>query len=1681
MSDKGSVFQKGGGGTNFEQAIQTAFLTGLIITGSAPCLPSNEIIEVSFQNTSRGYETDDLLVIAKSGLGEHKLLMQIKHDVSFTENEVTFKEVLQAFWKDYKNTAIFDKTKDKLIIVKGGLTRDERNHFKSIFNWANSHATVVDFINEINRIKAKKERLEIIRNILNEAKASGNTALTDEEIWGFAKCIDVLEYDLLQTGSVDQAYFLNLIRLSKNKVSALNEKEIWDGLSAIAAQLNKDGGNITTETIRQMDIYKHFSTENLIPHFKAIEKLKSDSSTIVNPIKDTIGEVHLKRPVITESIVHSIATFPITIVTGKPGVGKSAQVKDLFQNELATSGIFVFKADQFSQPHIANVFSNQGVDISIQDIFTCISLIPDKIVYLDSFEKLLEADPECAFKQLVGILAQYSDIKLIVSSRKYAIDLVIQKFGLSKENIGVVEIPLLTDVELEIVSEKYPQLKNVLGNEKIKPLLQIPKYLDFAVKALHKSGDDYAEIELADFKNRLWNILVVDEANEKNGLPIKRENAFMEIAVKRAKEMKLFTQPVTADAEATALLVKDEILAKEPLNRRYTPAHDILEDWALVKHISSVYEDTTYVDDFFNKIGKEPAIRRAFRLWIEELLTDDGGQVVTLVRDVLSSETIERYWTDEILTAIFRSEVSDAFFISFEKDLLVENAKLLIRCLHIIKTCCKENNGRINLLLPIGSGWRAILIFIEEHIDQLADNRLNITSYLSDWHLRLMFQFKEIEQNELVAAKNIVLHYIGEIESGLQFWQKRELESRRKDLIAILFNLAPITKHEIKQLVEKSFKNDEKHTRQHRLLDEILIKKCLSGFGNQELVKELPELIIESAWKRWKLRSIDPPAPRSLMAMLANDGLLNDKCWGIEDEHDFSPSGVYKTPLYNLIQYHPLKGLKFLVQFINYSVDFYAKANCQYKHKIKELEFEFPDGIRKKLWGSGELWMVYRGISVTHYLLESLLMSFEKFVLETAARKTETSRANLKFVFEYIYNNTNNVAPFGVLASVAIAYPEEVEESMIPLLRVRKFYEWDTQRVLGEHTTFAIFDDKIPFAQKVRLESNQLPHRKKYTRGLRDFILDYQFNIKKLNKEIHEIFDQLKKNIPEGDIVWKKTITEIDIRNHKVGEYDKKLGGFLIAPEYDEDVKEFMNSGKEGFESDNKAMKYSSQLQKAFEGKEPISYLEWQDCQKEYERNKNLNILFDRPITLAVIGLRDISGQLIEEEKMWCTNTILKTAVIIVQDTTSRNFELNMSYNLMEKELALSSFHLLLNSLESEEDRKEVLLIMVHMLIAPFSEHEVDKITRYVRNVFSRYYPKETKTIWFSVLRYAAYRKGNLYFHDDHDKNRLQSAKDKEHQYIEEQIKSGNATLDLSTVTLDGYLGYLLTRALLIIPCASDDVDLKEFIQHFILLLAEDLQLEEDYSYKRRKESKQIGFHEVLEIKFYLAELQIVADPSFSKLILDIILTECNKSIADLDTDRRRDDLFKFTEDVLKFSVAKLDEIVFNNPDDTFKNAAIKHFWEVWEYLFEKIKRSGTNYFVQQLLLDTGWKEQAMDWMPLHGKKEIYRQIIIDLGASNVQSILNVFSTVGEKTFLPEGLTWLVELLKNEPLQFTVLMSVAAERLVKRLFYNHISEIKKNKRLIDDFVWILDNMVELGSSEAYLFRENVITYKIASV
>ena len=1684
MSEKGSAFQKGGGGTNFEQNVQTAFLVTMLVGGDVPCVPSSTISEIALQVTNRGFETDDMMVVAKSVNEERRLLIQIKHEIAFTLKSALWKEVLTAFWKDFNNTS-FNKEKDKLIVVSGGLTKNDKNHLKTLFNWANTHSSASDFISEVNRVKAKREQLDVFRTILKEA--NNNTALSDEVLWKFIKCVDVLEYDFLNEGSVFKTYFLNLIKLCKNKASVLDEKGIWDCIYSYMSDINLNGGSVTLESVKNQDFYNQFDITQILPYSKAVIKLQKDSNAILQPIKSSVGfgddEIHFQRTELLEKLSNSINDSQFTIVVGKPGMGKTAVVKDLLKKNYLDASVFVFKADQFNEATLANVFSHSGVNESIDDIFSCVSLFPEKIVFIDGCEKLLESEPECAFRQFLALLETHSDVKVVLTSRKYALDLLSLKFNISYTQLQIIEIPPIDDDELNSVSDKFANLSILTKNERIKEMLRCPKYLDFALQTIVRTNNDLSNLSVTDFKELLWNELVVDSQNTKNGLPIKREKAFMSIAVKRAKEMKLFTKPDDGvDAEALVCLENDEVIFQEKNNRKYSPTHDILEDWALVRYVSEKYEDCQNPKDFLMSLGTEPAIRRAFRLWVEDYLNDNNVRLIELLRMSLSDDTIEKYWIDEILTSVFRSDNCAYFFDSFEKELLLNDGALFDKCLSAIETCCKEsfNVNNNTILVPIGNGWKCALLFISGHFQQLDAVKLPIITFINDWYYKLLLKYNTVDTEEQEAAKSIVLHYIGEIENGSFVLSDKEQE---KGLVTILFDLASISQEEIKSLIGRCYGNKtKKKTWGARSFYDKVKESALSGIRNARLLNELPNLVIEVAWKEWKYKPKEDNFPDDLAIIMPHQ-LHGDECWGITTKYNFFPSGIYKTPFYNLLWCHPKESMAFVVGFVNYAVDFYVKVpddQNHYKRQINKVDVVIDDKTIDYKYACAELWMAFRGHSVTSYLLESLLMSLEKYLLEIAGMKSETSRNILNYVFDYVIRNSNNVAPLAVLSSVTMAFPEEVGMSMLPLFTVKEFYDWDLDRALKDHFPLSPVDFRIPFAQNERWESNKLPHRIKYRRGLMDFVLDYQFNIRVLNGELFKVFDVLnQKSQGLNDIVWKKNLLEMDVRNQEIGEYDAKLGVFPVLPKYNDEIDGFIKENQEEYLQYQESSKYSGLLLNAWKNSVLISFEEWSECYDYYTKKDEDDVLpemdlMDRPVTLAYFGLRDFSEEISEAQKEWSIKMLYDTVVNIIQDAYHHEFGLVPKYNVTENEIALSSFHLLMQNMDAEDDVNAIVILLVYMLIAPFADFESDKNIQYFREVFSDHYPKIAKRVWLVLIELSEYRKEHPYTHYAKESD-IQNEDD----FICNKVYDLELKLDLSRISIDKCDRFVLYRVFASTPIHFDDVDYYGFIMHVLTMLIGDMEKE-----KENVIINQGYYKAIMDIERYLALCFLNSNldysvPSFKMLIESVLKHKSTIRYG-------RDELLEFVNYVLDFIVIKLhDNGVLGIQEKVYKKQ-IENFWSLWDVFYEMMPEDGMCPLMEKLMLDTRYlcfDERSVpdesDWDVLENQKEFYKKVLLGKGKTYINSAIKVFSTIGNKAFMPDGIIWIVEILKSDLGLCKCLKTTHADRMIKRLFYDHISAIKSDKKLIDDYLWMLNKMVELGSSDAYFIRENVITYKKA--
>lgn len=1675
MKEQSNPFSTGAGGANFEQKVQAAFLTTMIVRGAVPCFKDGYITKLNLQSSSLGYSTDDFYAEISSNGDRCRFLAQIKHNITISDNE-DFDKVINAFWDDFNDSNKFNQDKDKLSLIKGGLNDIERNHIVTLLGWAKSKDTSVDFYKQVERFKIKKDKLAIFTKSISKAKG---TSVSHEELWQFLKCFYLIGYDFTNDGSVTEAGLISLINLAIDKTDKSTAKQVWNDILVSITERNPNAGSYTIDGIRKLPFYRYFNFKRVEPLHKLIKKLEDESQLVFGPLKNEIGGIHLDRLEIRQSVLDAVKQSQFVVITGEAGVGKSAMVKDVLFNDLYDIQKFAFKADQFSYSNLPQVLSNVGVSENIKDLFACLTLTSEKIFLIDSLEKLLEADSDNAFLQLLSVFNGVKDVKIICTCRQYAVELLMKKYGINQRDITVVTVPILNKDEISIIGNSFPEILPLLESETIAKLLLTPKYLEYTI-SLAKAGEvSKSFVSVAEFKARLWSHVVENHSDTRNGLPLKRNNAFSKIALKRAKKMTLFVNAEDCDSEALIALEKDGVIVRENSSWNFSPSHDLLEDWALVKHVQSVYENCDLPEDLFFILGNEPAIRRAFRLWVQDYLLDSQDKLGELVKTSISNKGIERYWADELLIAILKSSNCKVFFNAFESDLLAEDGIMLTRCIHLLNTACKETtsfNTDWKISIPVGSGWSEIILLIKKNIEKLDNIRNVILSFLNSWHTYVLFKEGSIRDDVKHATKEIAFFYLEQCEEKNSFWKVNRHESNVDILIGIVYSLAEISKVELEELLGRASNYDrrkgdwELHYYYEKLVDEFL-----SGVGNQNLAKALPDLIVKVAKKEWLYTEPEEQENDiySSKTYLTRDSFHREELrWGLNDKMDFFPPGIYKVPVYNLLCYHPIQGIEFICDVLNYSIDFYSKAESQYKQSMQQIEIQLNNGNKVLQWGNEQLWCAYRGTSVSHYLIECILMSLEKYLLEVA-KNDKFGESLLTYHANYLLTNSNNVSTTSVLCSVIMAYPKRMNEAFLPIISVPEFYDFDLTRRLNESQALAIFDNKLLAAQNERKASNALPHRKEYAHGLKSFIIDYQFRIGTLNSEIFKQLDKLYEKV-SNNVVLEKWLMEVDRRRWIINEVQTTGNTIVIQPEYSKSVKEYVERNASESRPMLTAMEIGAKISEAYRKNESISLIDWHEYYIQYSKEP-ANWLYDKPVTLSMLGLTLCKGELDKQQRQWCFETITNAISIILQKTFRQSFELESKYNILEKDIALQSFSVLFKSADLNEEIINVRQLLLYSLIAPFHDHELNELTKYIQNELIKSKPDEVHWAWKRLVAYTQYLKDNPRpWRESQDYEMVIT---KEEEFLQGLIIQDDVEVDVSQIEFNIDRADLLLRAFTIIPWEIEKSSLMhQFYLRFINFLSFDLQKGYDYERIGNRDRK-LSFR-ILPAQHHTAKVLMHSDLEVVKEIIDELV---NPFIIGSYMPNRSDrDYF----DYVKLSFEYVFEFVVGLTDTLDKiqhqESTILRLWDVIDYLNSKIPQMNIPWLNSVILMDLSEMEN-LKWKVLDNRRTKYFELIESFWISYYGTIIKVLSTFGSDAFLPSGLNYIKKMTAEHSMDESLIGHAKyAEKLIEVLYYDHLQEIKQDRTLVNNFIWLLNIMVEVGSSNAYLIRENVITYKTRS-
>jgi hypothetical protein len=1244
----------GSAGPAFETKVAAACLTLLLTRGAPLCLGAGILRTVHLQagHLGLGWCTDDLLLEATDTSGEPiKAALQAKRAFSLSADDSECVKTLRGALADFRNSGQFDQQRDVVALVTSSLSAKLARGLRTLLDCARASQSAADMARRL-AIPGYlgKPALGYNKTIVEILAGADGGAPCDEELWLFLRRFHVVDLDLNVPSGFTETMLRALLAATLPDGDPSAVDATWNELVTTALFDAGRAMSYTREKLPAAILERHARATE---YSHGISRLLEDSAVVVDAIRTTIAEkTAIPRRELTGELCRVIETSPLVFVTGAAGAGKSALVKSAF-GVASHGGIgFAFRADSLAGSHINDVLSQRGLTLSGLQAQT--AMHSKKVLWVESLERLMEKPPEqrAAFLDLLRKLKADPTWRLVVTCRDYSAETVRTAFF---NEVGVtpagIEVGELSDGELEDVVVDFPALERPLSNPSLRSLLQNPFFLDKAAKMNWLVSEPLPTNERA-FREKVWSEVArrVDEDVE-SGLPTLRGQVLVEVALRRAKALTPFVGAGDLNSRALARLVRDSLLqTPAPGSELYAPAHDVFEDWALMRWLDDAFvRHGRQLDSLLGELGTHPALRRAYRRWLTESLDVDPLTTDSMVVDLIQNPTVAAHWREDTLVGVLQSGDARGFINRNAALLLADGARLLRQVVHILRIACRAAIPRRlfgvdsvgEFFLPKGSGWIGAGQLMEVAIPLFTDaDLLLIVGFLEDWVLLTRYGLHYPPGATSIAK--IAWYWLPKTP-----WRcpVRDAEER---LLRVIMTIPRAAEPTLTEKVEEALKDG-----QHGRSDRDLLNLIFNHFACDAIFRDLPDLAFRVAEH---LLGLD----QSLESAIARD--WNDH-WSREAEHalgfgkrrsmDDFPASAFHGPYLRMLCHHPIRGVDFLVRMINRAGDAYAhpENRCEHIEPPGSATIQLPDGPHA-MHANWRLWAAYRGMHVAPHCFESALMALEYWLLEKAKR----GDTDLEAVLLDLLRRSNNVAVAAVVASIAAAKPSLAGEAAFALLTCRPLLKADLERSVGESfLTAQLGGFGIPqisaekgLYDKERQESARLEHR---GRNLEYVAVILQMKVE-FRGRVWALIDGYKAELPseaEQDKeakIWRLQLHRIDTRNFiETGRTED--GHILIGscdPEPDlqaiieeqkprsaalDSALSLLNWGMSTFERRATSDDWNERLGKA------IEHLETRDTASD-ERD----LAGGGPAYVAAVCIRDHWPEMSSEQQEWCAQTV---------------------------------------------------------------------------------------------------------------------------------------------------------------------------------------------------------------------------------------------------------------------------------------------------------------------------------------------------------------------------------------------------------------------------------------------------------
>ncbi len=1678
-----SPVASGGGGSIFEQHVGAYWLVQLLVRAIPPILIDCQVVEVSMQSGHLGWETDDFLIVCEDATGlKRKLACQVKRSFTVSKSDEECRKAIGGFWKDFQSDR-FSKESDRLALVTLRGSNVLLEHLTGLFNLARTSRDGTEFEAKLGLegfISSKtRHYCDDIRSIVADLEGA---PVSEAQVWPFLRTLDLLSLDLASSTAQTQAQLRSLLAITEiqSRSPALADAT-WKDLLALVGDGSPNARSFGRDDLPQALRDRHSETGSA--ERDALRALSDHSLLVLRLINSSLGgRLHLERSEVVQKVLEALETSQIVLVAGPAGSGKSAIAKSVLERFSADGFAFCFRAEEFAEAHLDTTLVLAQVPVNGAKIEAILAAQSKKLVLVESVERLLESSKRDAFSDLMSLVSGDGSLKVLLTCRDYSSDLVRAAF-LSRHPIGseAIAVPPLKNVELAQAEAAFPQLSVPLASLRLRELLRNPFLLEKALLVDWSGGQTLPESE-RELRLLFWKQVVRAEGREVSAQRQKRERAFEEIALRRARNLTPYVDIEDLDADAIEGLNRDSLLLfSKPDERRASPAHDVLEDWAILQWIDKNYSRNQSFVELANLIGPHPAVRRAYRAWVAELVEMHDGAADTLMSAAYLHDSLPKEFRDDSLIALFRAPSSRDVIQRTAPRVWASDAARFKRAIHLLRVGCTEASlvlhpsasGSLSSV-PAGPAWEAMMELANTQFEMFeSSDRLLLLGLVEDWS-------KGVDPATPYpggsAAASALAHKL------LNGFSGARADKARERVLQVIAKVPAVDAERFESLL--------RGTGSRGYPDPIardLRKIVLGGVQGLPMVRDLPELAIAIA--RDHLYE-DENNDRQFYGSSIGTELE----FGIDDSRstDSYPASAFHGPWLSFLRYHPRRAMDFICEVFDRSADWYRNPRGENRlEPAWEAEVRFKGDKARTIVVNERFWFLYRGLSVGPYALQSILMALERWLFELA----DSNPTLLDQILLSLLNRSGSGAVVAVVASLATAFPRLAGETLLVLLRTPALFRLDKYRLAHESgsarqiaSMFPSFTAEGRVFEAERAESDSRPHRK---RDLELAILDLQFG--PLGPRVQETLDGLRAEMrpaneqTEADKLWRLSMHRMDRRHYlataEAGSVDllgadappppqARIRLELSAPE--PDVQALVSESAPTFARRTADLGLLMWGLKTFQHEDSgqLGPESWRTRLEEAQAavaegaNPEEVIFAGGPSIVAAVCVRDHWQEMNSDERDWCTSQICSEVL-----RTSENWDemSRVQRNPMSADRSCSwALTLLIDKPLSEELRALANRAQAAALMNPN-----DEVRWYFCNGVAANCAIAAPDFALRCVNAIA-EEATLV--DKATVDRVRASGDegevvgesrisiagKVRERFSRDVISGSAFESLDTSSWFGaeaemkvlrILGAAPTSPLAIETSARAAQDLADWWA------------EDDGPRRRRTSREDRPSEAAFTVEKDLAEVVLRTTPEGVERILRPILAKVEAAPRGID---------RF---VLELILA----------EDRLRNPG--QFWTVWSRFADQILAASWIHqsesyengrdLLSAIFLGTSWKEGVRHWTSLEGYDGRIHEFFARLPPRGraLRNYLRFLFDVGERSFpgafvnisacLGAGDT--SSLLSDSEVVFML------EVLLQRQVYGRPVELKRDGSIRGSVLFLLDTLVEVGSSAAFRMRDDFVT------